>query len=216
MKELSRKERDRKRKKEEILQTALSVFAKNGFHGTTMAQISQVSQYPLGTIYKFFPGKKQIYYDLVVGKAFELGEILLKISEKREFTPTRRLRECLIANAYFYRRNHEFIRIYISERSNLDAVLVPKLNEKINRLHEMMVQLLADLLREGIDAGIFKPYPPMEMASLFSDVLHSTSWNSLTQDESDEALERRLETAFAIFTGGIFSEDRGVSNEEEE
>ena len=83
-----------------------------------MATISQESQYPLGTIYKYFSGKKQIYYDLVMEKVNELGKILLKIADNKAMSVGDKLKECLFAKAMFYKSNNEFVRIYISERSN--------------------------------------------------------------------------------------------------
>jgi AcrR family transcriptional regulator len=71
----------KRNKKNEIIRAAEQVFAAGGYHGTTMAQISQASEYPLGTIYKFFSGKEQIYHDLVLSKGIELGEILIGITK---------------------------------------------------------------------------------------------------------------------------------------
>ena len=87
MEPLSRKEREKKRKREEILAAALSVFAQKGYHGATMAEISQVSEYPLGTIYKFFQGKERIYHEMVMETGVALGDILLDIIKKNEGSP---------------------------------------------------------------------------------------------------------------------------------
>ncbi len=48
MTELTRKEREKKRKRDEILEASLSVFVQKGYHGATMAEISQASEYPPG------------------------------------------------------------------------------------------------------------------------------------------------------------------------
>jgi AcrR family transcriptional regulator len=202
MTELSRKERDDQRRRQEILDTALSIFASQGFHGTTMAQISQNSQYPLGTIYKYFSSKKQIYHDLVMEKAQELGQILLALS--RDTGPAADvLKNSLFATARFYRNNSEFIRIYISERSTIDAVMMPKLNQKVNRLHDRMVALFEQVIQRGIQAGEFKPYPAETAALLFSDIAHSASWASLFRDETEADAERRLSVIFDMFTQGM-------------
>jgi len=200
---ISRKERDDQRRRQEILNTALSIFASKGFHGTTMAQISQDSQYPLGTIYKFFSGKQQMYHDLVFDKVQELGLIFLEISKKKEFTARKKLLESLFAEARFYRSNNEVIRIYISERSNIDAVLMPKLNQKVNRMHQKMVDLFETIFEQGIINKEFKEYTAKEMAIVFSDIAHSASWAALFMDEAEEELEKRLTMIFEMFTQGV-------------
>ncbi len=200
---LTRKERDDLRKRGEILETALEIFASRGFHSTTMARISKASQYPLGTIYKYFPGKKEMYHDLVINRVRELGQVLFEISQNQNIQVDDKLKSCLFAQASFYRANREVVRIYISERSNIDAVAMPKLNEKVNTFHEAMVSLFRDIFDQGIAQGKFKSYPSEDMAALFSDIVHSAAWASLFRDEDDKELNNRLSMIFDMFTNGI-------------
>ncbi len=203
MAELTRKERDDLRKRQEILEAALEIFADRGFHGTTMAQVSKASQYPLGTIYKYFAGKKEIYNDLVVERVHELGHILFEISNNPTYSVCEKLKAALVAQAYFYKANREVVKIYISERSNIDAVAMPKLNHRVNRLHEKMVNLFEDMFNQGAGEGLFKDYPTGEMAALFADIVHSAAWASLFKEEDDPGMNQRLSMIFDMFTNGI-------------
>ena len=200
---MTRKERDDLRKKKEILAAALEIFAARGFHSTTMAQISKASQYPLGTIYKYFPGKKEMYHDLVINRVRELGVILFNIRKDPSMSLPGKLNACLKAQADFYKANQEVVKIYISERATMDAVTLPLLNQKLNSFHERMVDLFQDLFEQGIAAGEFKPFPPEEMAKLYADIVHSAAWNSLFRDEDDVVTDQRLSIIFDMFTNGI-------------
>ena len=202
---LTRKERDDLRKRKEILETARKIFAARGFHSTTMAQISKASQYPLGSIYKYFPGKKEMYHDLVINKVHDLGQILFEIKQDRKTSVSDKLEACLFAQAAFYKANREVVRIYISERSNIDAVAMPKLNEKVNKLHEKMVSLFQEIFDQGIARDEFKPFPPHDMAVLFSDIVHSAAWASLFREEDETAMNKRLSMIFTMFTNGILN-----------
>jgi AcrR family transcriptional regulator len=182
------------------------VFSEKGFHGTTMAQISKVSQYPLGTIYKYFPGKKEMYHDLVINRVRDLGHILYDISQDPKIGVCEKLKASLFAQASFYRANREVVKIYISERNNIDAVAMPKLNERVNTLHERMVSLFQDIFDQGVDQGKFKSYPSGDMAALFSDIVHSAAWSSLFRDEEETLLNKRLSMIFEMFTNGILKQ----------
>lgn len=206
LKQLSRKEREDKRKRYDILQSALEVFASKGFHGATMAEISQVSQYPLGTIYKFFSGKDQIFHDMVVKKGRELGGIFSEVFSRRELSVTQRLRDGLQACVLFCMNNRSFVRVYISERSRLGTILHPNLRENINAMHEAMIDVYEDLFKEGIDNGEFKGFSSREMAILFSGIINSTAWIWLTENEASDALKKRMDTTFAVFTRGVCTE----------
>ncbi len=205
MGELNRKERDDVRKQREILEAARKIFADRGFHSTTMAQISKLSQYPLGTIYKYFPGKKEMYHDLVINRVRDLGQILFEISQNPDLGVTEKLKACLFAQAAFYKANQEVVRIYISERSNIDAVAMPQLNDRVNKFHEKMVHLFQELFDQGIAQNLFKPYPSKEIAALFSDIVHSAAWAALFRDEDEEEFNQRLTIIFNMFTHGIIN-----------
>jgi TetR/AcrR family transcriptional regulator len=202
---VTRKERDDLRKRKEILETALEIFAARGFHSTTMAQISKASQYPLGSIYKYFPGKKEMYHDLVINRVRDLGQILFEITQNQETRVADKLKACLFAQAAFYKTNMEVVKIYISERSNIDAVAMPKLNEKVNNLHEKMVSLFQDMFDQGIAQDEFKPFPSHDMAVLFSDIVHSAAWASLFREEDEIGMNKRLSMIFNMFTNGILN-----------
>lgn len=203
-KRLTRRERDEQRKRKEILAAALEIFAARGFHSTTMAQISKQSQYPLGTIYKYFPGKKEMYHDLVINRVRHLGVILEEIRRDGSLDLCAKLKACLRAQAAFYRANQEVVKIYSSQRSNIDAVTMPKLNEQVNTFHEKMVRLFQELFEQGIEAGLFKSYPAREMADLYADIVHSAAWAALFRDEEEEQADQRLTMIFDMFTTGIF------------
>lgn len=206
MADLTRKERDDIRKRREILEAALEIFAAGGFHNTTMAQISKASQYPLGTIYKYFPGKKEMYHDLVIERVHKLGHILYEIRRDKGLTVTEKLRAALRSQAVFYRANQDVVKIYISERSNIDAVGMPKLNERVNRLHERMVLLFKEIFDDGIESGVFKPHPARDMAELFADIVHSAAWSCLFREEDEAGLDQRLSMIFEMFTTGILTQ----------
>lgn len=205
MGKVTRKERDDARKQREILEAARKIFADRGFHSTTMAQISKLSQYPLGTIYKYFPGKKEMYHDLVINRVRDLGQILFEISQNPDLEVAEKLKACLFAQAAFYKANQEVVRIYISERSNIDAVAMPKLNDRVNKFHEKMVHLFQELFDQGIAQNLFKPYPAKEIAALFSDIVHSAAWAALFRDEDEEEFNQRLSMIFEMFTHGIIN-----------
>ena len=77
MKKLSRKEREYRTRREEILKAAESVFAKNGFYNSTVAEIAKESEFAIGTIYQFFKNKEELYYIMMIEKFDLLYSTLL-------------------------------------------------------------------------------------------------------------------------------------------
>jgi hypothetical protein len=144
-----------------------------------------------------------MYHDLMIERVHELGRILYDISRKQDLSVTDRLLAALKAQARFYRDNRDVVKIYISERSNIDSVGMPQLNERVNRLHERMVKLFETLFDQGIQDGVFKSFPARDMAELFADIVHSASWSGLFRDEDTAAADRRLSMIFDMVAFGI-------------
>ncbi len=200
---LSRKEREYKRRREEILSAALSVFAERGYYGTTMAQISQKSEYPLGTIYKFFSGKEQVFHDMVMDRGIRLGRLIAEAAARKDLAPKERAYGCLMVNARFLRDNKEFVRVYISLRSSIDMILSPELSADINHMHERMVETYTEIFQEGVEKGEFRPYPADDLASLFYGVIFSSIWPWVSENRETYDIEAWLNRAFELLTNGF-------------
>ncbi len=93
--------------------------------------------------------------------------------------------------------------LYISQRSDVNAVLDPKLTGNINRMHEKLVEYYSVLFQEGADKGLFKSFSCKEVAVLFIGVLYSTTWFWLAEHEPDDSLDDKLNSAGKIFLKGI-------------
>lgn len=55
----------RKQKKELILQSALELFAENGFHATSISQIAKKAKISKGLIYNYFESKNEILSEII-------------------------------------------------------------------------------------------------------------------------------------------------------
>ena len=203
--ELSRKEREHKRRRKEILDAALGIFAQKGYYGATMAQISQTSEYPLGTIYKYFSGKEQIFHDMVMDQGRQLGHLIQEAAERKDLGPKERAYACLMANARFLKESKDFVRVYISLRSSVDSILSPELQANINRIHQKMVNIYTDIFQEGVDAGVFKPYPAEDLSSLFFGVIFSSIWPWVSENRESYDIEGWLQRVFEILTDGVLT-----------
>lgn len=63
-------------RRQQIIQTAMGVFARNGFGGTTMRQLAQAADISEAMIYRHFPSKEALY-DAILEKRIEESRHLL-------------------------------------------------------------------------------------------------------------------------------------------
>nr|HDN01233.1 TetR/AcrR family transcriptional regulator [Deltaproteobacteria bacterium] len=75
---LSRREREKLRQRRQMLAAALELFSEKGFHNVTMHEIAKRAEFAIGTLYKFFKNKEDLYKSLIVEQADRFHEALTK------------------------------------------------------------------------------------------------------------------------------------------
>ena len=73
-----RREREKLRQRQEILTAALSLFSKKGYHNVSMQEIAAKAEFAIGTLYKFFKNKEDLYKVLTLEQADKFHEALTK------------------------------------------------------------------------------------------------------------------------------------------
>ncbi len=61
-----RRQREKRERRQEILDTARELFWKHGFAGTTMPAVARAAELAPGTLYLYFPSKDALYAELLV------------------------------------------------------------------------------------------------------------------------------------------------------
>ncbi|MBU1342225.1 MAG: TetR/AcrR family transcriptional regulator [Proteobacteria bacterium] len=70
-----RKEREFKRREEDILQAAFDLFAEHGIESVTIEMIAEKAEVGKGTIYKHFTSKNDIFAVLIIRQGHELFDL---------------------------------------------------------------------------------------------------------------------------------------------
>jgi AcrR family transcriptional regulator len=78
-----RREREKRERRAQILESARKLFWKNGFGGTTMPDIASDAELAPGTLYLYFPSKDALYTELLVDGYAPLIKALKAASEKQ-------------------------------------------------------------------------------------------------------------------------------------
>ena len=61
----NRRERERTRHRQEILDASCEVFSEKGYRNATIADISKRSEFSIASIYKHFESKEDLYHSLI-------------------------------------------------------------------------------------------------------------------------------------------------------
>jgi len=154
-KQLPRRERERLRHRKEILEAALELFSGKGFHNVSMNDIAQKSEFALGTLYKFFKNKEDLYKALIFEQSEKFHNALIQAIEE----PTdeiEKLRNYVRVKGDVFRANASMIRLYFAETRGASFNLMAGLDFEIRERYGHFLETLASVFASGMEKKRFK------------------------------------------------------------
>jgi TetR/AcrR family transcriptional regulator len=203
---ISRKEREYLAHREEILSSAEKVFAAKGFFPTTMSDIAREAEFGTGTLYKYFKSKEELYFTLIDEKVEEMSR-LVRTELSQKTSVIERIKTVLGLQFEFIERNRDFFRIYISERSRFEWTVKDDLGKGIHEKMVTYIQLLAEVMSQGIKEKEFRPMDPLDLAHAFVGIVNSFVFEWLISRETYPLISK-LDAVLEIFLGGAKQMER--------
>lgn len=197
-----RKQREYEARRQDILSAAESLFSKNGFFKTSMAEIASASQFAMGTVYRFFKSKEEIYISIVEDKVEELVG-LLDENVGRAKTSSDKINVFIQVKLGYADRNRDFFRIYVSEWSGFEWTVKSAFGERVWKLYMAQVDMVTDLIRQGIRRKEFRKMDPKDAAFALHGMLNSTMYVGILQAKPSGSLVDKYELISALFLSGI-------------
>lgn len=146
---LPRREREKLRQRQEILAAALDLFSQNGYHNVSMAEIAEKSEFAVGTLYKFFQNKEDLYKTLVLEKCDDFGEACKRAIEQSD-DEVEKLRHYVRFRGERFRNNLPFVRLFLAERRGMSFNLKAGVDEEVRKRYSDVLNRLASVFANGI------------------------------------------------------------------
>ncbi|AKX44120.1 TetR family transcriptional regulator [Thiopseudomonas alkaliphila] len=185
MQTVPRKVREFKRREQEILDTALSLFLAHGEDSVTVELIANTVGIGKGTIYKHFKSKAEIYLRLMLDYERDLNALFQSESVARD-------KEAL-SRAYFGFRMRDPQRYQLFDRLEEKVVKgqqVPELVAELHAIRASNFERLTDLIKDRINEGKLEDVPPYyhycaAWALVHGAVAlyHSPFWSNVLEDQ---------------------------------
>ena len=203
-----RKEREKERRRKQIIVAAKRVFSEKGYNRSTIEDIAQEAELSPGTLYLYFKNKEELFASLSLRI---LQYLLIRLKEVKVNTEENAPRKIAMLNnvlldVYAF-DPPALINLFHLQSSETLKNLSPPLLEELNALTRKVIKALTSIFECGIRNGVFQStYSPIVLAdilwSIFSGViLWESSKNAINQEK--DFLAQTLSNAFEIFERGI-------------
>jgi AcrR family transcriptional regulator len=197
-KTISRRERERLRRRKEILKSAQWVFAREGYERANLDKIAERCALAKGTIYYHFKSKEQLFASVL-----ELwwDELASKVTQALRADSARATIEQIVDNwLTLFKKDHDLMHIFLEKHH---VFLEPKSEfaDSIHKKAHKLVYQLCDIFRQAIRQGELKEYDPMILT--FSMIGYIKTY-ALNTDYSPEK-------AAKFFTSLLFDNEQNYS-----
>ncbi|MBN1844070.1 MAG: TetR/AcrR family transcriptional regulator [Sedimentisphaerales bacterium] len=198
----SRKERERQRRTEEILEAAEKVFTEKGFHRTTVEDVAVQAEYSVGTLYNFFPSKELLYQSMIEHRFQRLSDqmnaLLAEAADPMDF-----LRRYIQGKIDLCYQHELFVKLYTQERMGDRFADSQLWKDKIEDLYVQFRRLLADNFRRGAAEGRFRrDITPEDMVSALEGLTDGFMYDWLADPNAFEYADK-FEVMFELLVHGV-------------
>ncbi len=177
-----------------IMRAAQALFAENGFKGVTVRQIAKKAGVSIGTIYNYYAGLDDLFFDIFLEHTKEILEIMSGHAEKNELTPQ------TVGKLYitYLQRNMSFFQLM--GHFMLGGVLSPESADKLNTVMRTLMTRLETVLKKAGICGDTRIRTHAFFAALNGIMISYARYPGRSEKEINAHIQRLTEEIASLFT----------------
>ncbi len=151
-------------KREQIVEAGLKVFAAKGYRKTSVEDIIREAKVARATFYHYFKSKKDIFLELtglILDNIYNIVADDFKTFPNTEQEVVERMEHALRLSFEYFRDNRAFAAVYFSEAMGMN----PQLDVKVIQFQTRASALVAGVVKEGQEKGMFRDVDPYIVGS---------------------------------------------------
>ena len=133
----------REQRRIQLLDCALHVFVAKGFHAASMDDIAEVAQVSKPVLYQHFPGKHELFIDLLETQLGQLREELTAALSAHQDNEQRVTGTITAFYEFIAREDEAYRLIFASGLDNDEDV-----SERLDRFHDAMATAIAEVIAD--------------------------------------------------------------------
>jgi AcrR family transcriptional regulator len=202
-----RRERERDRRRQQIMVAAKRVFSTKGFGKTTMEDIAKDAELSPGTIYLYFKNKDELYASLSLRVLQYLLIRMEHVSAEKGLNLAQRMQSFKQAMLDVYEFD-PLILINMFHLQSGEALkdLSEDVLDQIKVISQSALKAMAKIFQEGIDQGVFAAHPSEVLASIvwsiFSGIVLWEESRHIIEGKASD-LKENFDIALALFIRGL-------------
>ena len=193
-------ERDQRRRA--ILDAARKFFEQKGYGATSMAEIAEEAQLAVGTLYKFFRDKRDLYQTLVAVTMHDFERQLTAVLRDPAGDVISQLHGFIDLGSQLFVEHLSIIRVYFAETGAAFLFPAAGLEDEAFLSYGRVVAALEETFRRGVEKGVFVDLEPAALA-LGLEGVHNAFLATLVRDSESYTPEQIAALTKRVFFDGV-------------
>ena len=181
-------EQQKSQRRDEIIAAAKKVFARNGFHDTTIADIAKQAELAYGSVYWYFDSKDDLFRQLIAVEEYGLrthvAVALAKSGTQFGFAEAP-FRASLRATFEFFDANPATAKLLFRDAYSLDS----RFDKQLGGIYERFIDDIEMLIAAAQNRGDVLAAPPRLVAYMLTALIGHMAHRRLSTDDGISASE---------------------------
>ena len=181
-------DQQKSQRRDEIIAAAKKVFARNGFHDTTIADIAKEAELAYGSVYWYFDSKDDLFRQLIAVEEYGLrthvAVALAKSGTQFGFAEAP-FRASLRATFEFFDANPATAKLLFRDAYAQDS----RFDKQLGGVYERFIDDIASLIAAAQNRGDVLAAPPRLVAYMLTALIGHMAHRRLSTDDGISAAE---------------------------
>ncbi|SET65002.1 transcriptional regulator, TetR family [Oceanobacillus limi] len=184
-----------KKRRQKILNTAVYLFATEGYEGTTIKKIAEAADVSFGNVFTYFKDKEQLFYAAVVEPLEAISDQILDFNENAE-DPLLELQEMVKKDIQLFAGEQNYLTLVVQVVGQYQRF--PEPFDQLNQFHDHWREKVGRLIENGQHKGLLKKQASMPVATLYTSLLIGIRLNN-TDTRYSDMWAQYITPAFQLF-----------------
>ncbi|MFA1820324.1 TetR/AcrR family transcriptional regulator [Virgibacillus oceani] len=170
------------KRRENILHSAISLFAAEGYEGTTIKKIAASAEVSFGNVFTYFKDKQQLFYASVVEPLSNYSEQMLDFNAEAE-DPIAELKKTITKHITLFSAAQDFLTLVVMVVGQPHRF--PEPFEQLDQFHDQLREKISRLIINGQQKGLLMKQESLPLATVYTSLLIGLRLNSTDARYSD-------------------------------
>jgi AcrR family transcriptional regulator len=193
-------EKDKLHRRDEIMVAAKKVFARNGFHATTVADVAKEANLPFDAVYQYFDSRDALFHALIAAEEYALRThvaVALAASGAQFGYAEAPFRATLRATFEFFETDSTTTKLLFRDAYALDN----RFDNRLGGIYERFIDDIETLIVAAQKRGEVLAAPPRLVAYTLTALIGQMAHRRLTTDDGVTAAEAADFIVSLVFKG---------------